>query len=206
LIVDGFKEEDRGSREPGERRWGKTRSHFITFASRLRRFLRKASTALEYKPIMERERKEVIMVSRIQMLLGLLLAAALCIGTTAVTAQAQTSGSIAFETSADSSQMNTVWTGCVIFFQGKEQRCSVTGLQVPTMGAGVARVSGLVNNVKNIGDVAGTYQAVGVDPSLGAGHLQLKNSTGVTMTLWAIAQMTEMQVGSAGMKIELKEK
>ena len=143
------------------------------------------------------------MVPMIRVLPGLVLAIALCVGTTAVTAQAQTSGSIGFETAESSDPMSAVWTGCVIFFQGKEQGCSMSGLQVPITG--IARVSGVVNNVKDIADVAGTYKAVGPDMSFGGGHLQVKNDKGVTMTLWAFRDLTELQVGSNGMKVELKK-
>ena len=143
------------------------------------------------------------MVSMIRMLPGLVLAAALCVGATAVTAQAQTAGSISAETSNTSDPMQANWIGCVIYFHGKAQGCSLSGLQVPVNG--VARVSGVVNNVKNLADVAGTYKAVGTDASLGGGHLQVKNDKGVTMTLWAFSNLTELQVGSNGMKVELKK-
>jgi hypothetical protein len=144
------------------------------------------------------------MVPMIRVLPGLVLATALCVGTTAVTAQAQTSGSIGFETAESSDPMSAVWTGCIIFFQGKEQGCSMSGLQVPITG--IARVSGVVNNVKDIADVAGTYKAVGPDVSFGGGgHLQVKNDKGVTMTLWAFGDLKELQVGSNGMKVELRK-
>lgn len=143
------------------------------------------------------------MVFMIRMLPSLILAAALCVGVTAKTAQAQTSGSISVETSDTSDPMQANWIGCVIFFQGKAHACSLSGLQVPVNG--VARVSGVVNNVKNLADVAGTYKLVGVDATFGGGHLQVKNDKGVTMTLWAFTIYTDLVVGSNGMKVELKQ-
>ena len=143
------------------------------------------------------------MVSMIRLLSGVVVAATLCAGATAGTTHAQTSGSIAFETAENSDPINSIWVGCVIFFQGKEHHCSMSGLQAPVTG--IARVSGVVNGVKNIAAVAGTYQAVGMDEALGGGHLQVKNDQGVTMTLWTFGDMTELQVGSNGMKIDLKK-
>jgi hypothetical protein len=152
------------------------------------------------------------MVSTVRMSLGAVLGIALCLGATAETARAQTSGSISAETSNVSQPMQADWIGCAVFFHGKAQECSLSGLQVPVTG--VARVSGMVNNVKNLADVAGTYKVVGVDDTFGGGHLKLKNDKGVTMTLWPFAASIEgsidpntvLQVGSDGMKLELKKK
>ena len=152
------------------------------------------------------------MVSMIRMLVGVGLATVLCIGETATKAHAQTSGSISAETSNTSDPMQADWIGCVILFQGKTQGCSLSGLQVPITGT--ARVSGTVNNVKNLADVAGTYKVVGVDSTFGGGHLQVKNDKGVTMTLWpfsiggiqgSINPEIVLQVGSDGMKVGLKQ-
>jgi hypothetical protein len=152
------------------------------------------------------------MVTRLRMSLGLALGIALCVGATAATAHAQTSGSISAETSNTSQPMQTNWIGCVVFFHGKAHHCSLSGLQVPVTG--VARISGMVNDVKDIADVAGTYKVVGVDDTFGGGHLKLKNDKGVSMTVWPFAASIEgsidpntvLQVGSNGMKIELKKK
>jgi hypothetical protein len=143
------------------------------------------------------------MVSLIRLVSGVGIAALLCVGATVGTTWAQTSGSIAFETAENSDPMNSLWVGCVIFFQGKEHNCTVSGLQAPVTG--IARVSGVLNNVKDIANVAGTYTAVGTDEILGGGHLQVKNEKGVTMTLWAFGDMTELQVGSNGMKVDLRK-
>jgi hypothetical protein len=151
------------------------------------------------------------MVTRVRMSLGLVLGIALCVGATAATARAQTAGSISAETSNDSQPMQANWIGCVVFFHGKAHDCSLSGLQVPVTG--VARISGMVNNVKNVADVSGTYKVVGVDDTFGGGHLKLKNDKGVTMTIWPFAASIEgsidpntiLQVKSNGMKVELKK-
>jgi hypothetical protein len=143
------------------------------------------------------------MVSMIRLLSGVVITTTLGVGAMAGSTHAQTSGSIAFETAENSDPVNSLWVGCVILFQGKTHNCSMSGLQAPVTG--IARVSGVINEVKDIADVAGTYQAVGTDEALGGGHLQVKNDKGVTMTLWAFGDMTELQVGGNGMKVELKK-
>jgi hypothetical protein len=141
------------------------------------------------------------------MLLGLVLAVALWVGATAVTAQAQTSGSIGFESGVASGELHPEWTGCRIFFQGKIYECSVSGLDVPMTS--VARVTGMINNVKNIADVAGTYKPGEIDEGFGGGmHLKVKNDKGVTMILWPFMDANEIQVTGDGVKIgkiELKK-
>ena len=145
------------------------------------------------------------MKSMIHMLPGLVLATALCVGTTVVTAQAANpSASVSFETSEDSSTMSgTMWTGCNIFFQGKAHTCSVSGLQSPTPG--LTRVAGIVYGLKDLSKLAGTFKAVGPDESMGPGHLKVKNDKGITMTLWSFSTMQEIQVPDSGMKLELQK-
>ena len=144
------------------------------------------------------------MMSMIRMLPGVVFAVALCVGTTVVTAQAETpSASVSFETAEGSSSIQAIWTGCTIFFQGKAQACSVSGLQSPTPG--MTRVSGIVYDLKDLSALAGTYKAVGPDMSMGPGHLRVKNDKGATMTLWSFSTMQEIQVPDSGMKLELKK-
>jgi hypothetical protein len=151
------------------------------------------------------------MAPKIRWLSGLALGVVLYVGAIPVTGHAQTSGSISAETSNTSDPMQADWIGCVILFQGKTQKCSLSGLQVPVTGT--ARISGTVSNVKNLADVAGAYKVVGVDDTFGGGHLKLKNNKGVTITLWPFAAsvassidpQTVLQVGSDGMKVDLKQ-
>jgi hypothetical protein len=153
-----------------------------------------------------RERKEDIMTFMIRMLPGVVFTAALWVGATAATTQAETpSASVSFETTEGSSSIDARWTGCTIFFQGKGHGCSVSGLQSPTPG--MTRVSGIVYDLKDLSTLAGTYKAVGPDVTMGSGHLRVKNDKGVTMTLWpfsTLSTMQEIQVPDSGIKIELK--
>jgi len=117
-------------------------------------------------------------------------------------AEAQTpSGSVAFE-AADASAMNTMWVGCTLVFQGKVYGCTVTGLSAPITG--VARVSGLVFDLKDPGSFTGTYTSAN-DFSLGGGHLVLKNQNGVKMVLSAFGDLVELQAADKGVMVTLKE-
>ena len=107
------------------------------------------------------------MMSMIRMLPGLVFATALCVDATTTTAQAETpSATVSFETAEGSSAMKAIWIGCTVFFQGKPHECSVSGLESPEPG--MNRVSGMVYDLKDLSQLAGTYKAVGPDVVLGA--------------------------------------
>jgi hypothetical protein len=76
------------------------------------------------------------------------------------------------------------------------------GLSAPA--AGLARVSGTVFDLKEVGTFAGTYKVVEDNFLLGGGHLTVQNQNGVRMVLTAFALLTELQVPPQGMEIKLK--
>jgi hypothetical protein len=78
----------------------------------------------------------------------------------------------------------------------------VTGLSAPVTG--IARVSGMVFDLKDPGNFAGTYTA-GNDVSLGGGHLALKNQNGVRMILTAFGDLVELRAADKGVVVALKE-
>jgi hypothetical protein len=122
---------------------------------------------------------------------------------TAAAAAQSPSGSVAFETAEGSTMGDTMWVGCNLLFKGKQYSCTLSGLSAPETG--LARVSGMVYDLKKMEDFAGTYKAVGDDFSLGNGHLTVKNQHGVRMVLSALAQLTELQVSDKGVVVTLKE-
>ena len=119
-------------------------------------------------------------------------------------AEAQTpSGSVAFETAEASAMGDTMWVGCSLTVNGKMYGCTVTGLSAPVTG--IARVSGMVFDLKDPGNFAGTYTAAGNDLSLGGGHLVLKNQNGVKMVLTAFGDLVELRAADKGVVVTLKE-
>ena len=124
----------------------------------------------------------------------------------AVTAAAEAqspSGSVAFETAEASAVGDPQWVGCTLTLNGKIYGCTVTGLSAPATG--IARVSGMVFDLKDPGGFAGTYTAAGSDLSLGGGHLVLKNQHGVKMILSAFGDLVELQAADKGVVVTLKE-
>jgi len=122
----------------------------------------------------------------------------------AVAAAAQSpSGSVYFESAEGSTMGDTQWTGCTLLFKGKLHACTMTGLSAPITG--LARVSGMVYDLKKMEDFAGTYKAAGDEFSLGSGHLTVKNQHGVKMVLSAFSQLAELQTTDKGIEIKLKE-
>ena len=119
----------------------------------------------------------------------------------AATAQSP-SGSVYFETAEDSTMGNTQWVGCTLLFKGKLHTCTVSGLSAPITG--LARISGMVYDLKDVGAFAGTYKMAGDEFSLGAGHLTVKNQNGVKMVLSAFSQLAELQTTDKGIEIKLK--
>jgi len=126
----------------------------------------------------------------------------LVVMTTAAAAQT-TSGSVAFETAEGSGTGDTLWSGCRLLFKGKAYGCTMSGLTVAITG--IAQVSGMVYDLKDVGSFVGTYKAVGDDFALGAGHLTVKNQNGVTIILSAFSGLAELQTGAKGIEIKLKE-
>ena len=123
--------------------------------------------------------------------------------TVSAAAEAQTpSGSVAFESAEASAMGDTMWVGCSLTFNGKMYGCTVTGLSAPVTG--IARVSGMVFDLKDPGDFTGTYTA-GNDVSLGGGHLALKNQKGVKMVLTAFSDLVELRAADKGVVVTLKE-
>ena len=131
----------------------------------------------------------------------LLLGVAFLLITAAAATTPAPSGSVTIETAEGSSPGDTLWTDCTVLFKGKLSPCTVSGLFAPLTG--LARVSGMVYDMKNVEDFAGTYKAVGDDFALGEGHLTVKNQHGVRMVLTAFGRLTELQAADKGIEIKL---
>ena len=138
-----------------------------------------------------------------RMLPRLILGVTFLLVMTAAAAAQSPSGSIALETAEGSGTGDTLWGGCMLLFKGKAYGCSLSGLTVPITG--IARVSGMVYDLKDTGAFAGTYKAVGDDLALGAGHVTVKNQNGVMMILSAFSGLAELQVAAKGIEVKLKE-
>ena len=131
---------------------------------------------------------------------------AFCLVLTAVAINAQTpSGSIIFtNVPANSTGLQTTWTGCKVLFKGKNYECSISGLTLPI--ADMATVAGTVFDMKDIGDFAGTFKAVGNPVELGNGHVTVQNDKKVRMVLSAFTPDVALEVADGGMVVQLVKK
>jgi hypothetical protein len=138
-----------------------------------------------------------------RMLSRLILGVTFLFVMTAAASAQSPSGSVAFETAEGSTLGDTLWVGCTLLFKGKLYACTLSGLSAPMTG--LARVSGMVYDLKEVGAFAGTYKAVGDDFAMGDGHLTVKNQNGVRMILSAFGQLTALQAADKGIEVKLKE-
>jgi len=139
------------------------------------------------------------------MFLKLAVAGAFCLALSAIAIDAQTpSGSIVFMTVPGSTGLQTMWTGCKVLFKGKNYECSISGLTVPIVGT--ATVAGTIFDMKDIGNFAGTYKAVGNNMELGNGHVTVQNDKKVRMVLSAFSPDVALEVADGGMVVQLVKK
>ena len=138
-----------------------------------------------------------------QMLPGFVIGLTFLLALTAAAETPSPSGSVAFETAEASAVGDPQWVGCTLTVGGKIYGCTVAGLSAPATG--IARVSGMVFDLKDPGSFAGTYTAAGDDLSLGDGHLTVKNQKGVRMVLTAFGELTELKAADKGLVVTLKE-
>jgi hypothetical protein len=93
-------------------------------------------------------------------------------------------------------------------FKGKQHPVSIGGVSLgATIGASKAELIGEVYNLKNPGDIAGTYTAVqaGVAVAGGAKVAELKNSKGVVLKVKGKQVGLELALDLSGMEVSLKK-
>ena len=95
----------------------------------------------------------------------------------------------------------------VLSFQGRYYRFRMLGLSLgATAGISASRLSGPVTNLRQPGDFAGTYAAVGLGGAwvLGAGVVKLTNDKGVTIALEGARAGIEFAANLSGISIQLE--
>jgi len=98
----------------------------------------------------------------------------------------QPSGTISIELRSASALMGASWGQAVLTFQGKTHLFQVRGLKVLSVGYREMSLGGDVYNLKNVLDLAGTYQKA--DPAgltfiVGEKGLVIRNDKGVTINI-----------------------
>ena len=98
----------------------------------------------------------------------------------------QPSGTISIELRSASALMGASWGQSVLTFQGKTYLYQVRGLKVLSVGYRELSLNGDVYNLKNVNDLAGTFQKA--DPAgltfiVGQKGLVIRNDRGVTINI-----------------------
>jgi len=95
----------------------------------------------------------------------------------------------------------------VLTFRGRHYPFTVSGMSVGfTIGASTTQLSGHALNLRNPGDIQGTYSAIGAGGALaaGAGGVQLQNEKGVILQLAGGKVGVELSAAVGGVTITLK--
>jgi len=142
---------------------------------------------------MQRKRSLLIML----VLASLLLVPAL--------AQAQ-EGTVSISFTGIAAGVGVNWGSGVLTFEGKTYPFKIDGLSVGGVGISTMTATGKVKNLKNVGDFAGNYAAIGTGLAVGGGGavLTMQNQRGVVMDLTATQVGVNFNFGPQGINITLK--
>ena len=136
----------------------------------------------------------------------LVVALVLALALTAGTALAQTpSGTISITLNSASALMGASWGQAVLTFQGKTHLFQVRGLKVLSVGIRVLELNGDVYNIKNLTDLAGTYQKAdpaGITFIVGEKGLVIRNDKGVTINLKGMKKGLNVDLVQEGLTIQ----
>jgi hypothetical protein len=138
------------------------------------------------------------------LVVALVLALALTAG--AALAQSQTpSGTISITLNSASALMGASWGEAVLTFGAKTHLFKVRGLKVLSVGVRVLSLNGDVYNLKNLSDMAGTYQKA--DPAgltfiVGEKGLVIRNDRGVVINIKGKERGLNVDLVKEGLVIE----
>jgi hypothetical protein len=128
--------------------------------------------------------------------------------TNAVAAEkAKPSGKVAIETKSIAAGVGVSWGDGKLNFKGKEYPFSVDGLSLVDWGISKANATGDVYNLTDVDKFGGTYVAAeaGLTLAGGMGGMVLRNQNGVVMHLRSVSRGAQLQLGTSGLNIKLKQ-
>ena len=101
------------------------------------------------------------------------------------------------------------WGDGMLNFQGKNYPFSISGISLVDIGLSDFTGAGKVYDMKNPGDLSGTYGAVESTFAIAGGNtaMSMKNQNGVTIVILkndGQESGTQLSLGPGGMKINLK--
>ena len=99
------------------------------------------------------------------------------------------------------------WGSGTLTQAGKQYPLKIDGLTVGSVGITKASAWGKVYHLKKVGDIAGTYMAIGTGATVGGGGsaIAMKNAKGVVIDVYTTTEGASLSLGTSGLKIELKK-
>ena len=136
----------------------------------------------------------------------LVVALVLALALTAGAALADTpSGTISIRLNSASAVMGASWGQAVLTFQGKTHLFRVRGLKVLSVGVRTLALNGDVYNLKNLTDLAGTYQKAdpaGITFIVGEKGLVIQNNKSVTINIKGLQKGLNVDLVQEGLNIQ----
>jgi hypothetical protein len=151
-----------------------------------------------------REGATVMNVHLCRVLRSLLVIAALMGGTVSADAFVPPA-SVTFETTSVAAGIGMSWGNGRLRFEGRSYGFSIDGVTFVDFGLSKTTAAGRVYNLKDLADFEGTYFAGEADFAVGGGlgGTWLRNQNGVAIHLQSVTQGARLQLGTAGVKIQL---
>jgi hypothetical protein len=99
------------------------------------------------------------------------------------------------------------WGSGTLTQAGKVYPLKIDGLSVGSVGITKASAYGKVYRLKKLSDINGTYAAIGTGGTAIAGGsaIAMKNAKGVIIDVYTTTEGASLGLGTAGVKIELKQ-
>jgi len=132
--------------------------------------------------------------------------AMVAVATASAAHAAAPSGTITFSGGAVAFIAGVNWGGGHLHYRGQSIPVKVSGLSVGAIGVDKFQAKGTVYNLHKVGDIQGTYAAIGAGATVGggAGLLEMKNGNGVVIKAQSTSLGLHLKLGPSGMSIKLK--
>jgi hypothetical protein len=92
-------------------------------------------------------------------------------------------------------------------YRGKSFRLTIGGVELGSVGISTVQLTGTADNLHNVSDIAGTYNAVGSNATIGGGSrvATVRNEKGVVLKLRGRQSGLQASLGLSGMTITLQQ-
>ena len=117
------------------------------------------------------------------------------------------SGKVSMESKSIAAGIGVTWGDGKLSFKGKDYPFSIDGLTVVDIGISKASAVGDVYNLTDVAKFPGIYVAAEAGFTLagGIGGMVLRNQEGVVMHIHSTSKGAQLQLGTSGLTIKLKQ-